>query len=130
MLTNYLGGQYFLTVDEIQVDEKNVYLIESKHSKSSFLPSKSDIKDGLLKMILYTNLKNTEVNEISKNAIPVLKLTSSKLQKSFGSITNNSICEIRNFAEKNEIGEENYKILVDLWKESNRNNFQIELLKL
>ncbi|TAE07597.1 MAG: hypothetical protein EAZ95_18250, partial [Bacteroidetes bacterium] len=56
-ITNYLGGQYFLTVDEIRIEAEKLYLIEGKHTKSGLLPSLGDIKDGLLKMILYANLK-------------------------------------------------------------------------
>jgi hypothetical protein len=62
-ITNYLGGQYFLTVDEILLTEDKVILIEGKHSKNAVLPSKGDIKDGLLKMILYCNLKKLRLME-------------------------------------------------------------------
>jgi hypothetical protein len=37
------------------IENDIVFLIEGKHSANSILPSKGDIKDGLLKMIL--NLK-------------------------------------------------------------------------
>lgn len=39
-ITNYLGGQYYLTVDEIIISSTKVRLIESKHSKNSLLPIK------------------------------------------------------------------------------------------
>ena len=51
----------FFTVDEIKLAE-TLSLIEGKHSVNAILPSKSDIKDGLLKMILYCNLSDTKVN--------------------------------------------------------------------
>jgi len=75
-ITNYLGGQYFFTIDEVLIKENVVELIESKHSKTANLPSISDIKDGLLKMILYSNLKDVEVNGIKMKSKAVLKLTS------------------------------------------------------
>jgi len=50
-ITNYLGGKYFLTVDEVAITKNTISLIESKHSKSTLLPGISDIKDGLIKMI-------------------------------------------------------------------------------
>jgi len=50
-------------------------LIEGKHTKTDNLPSEGDIKDGLLKMILLTNLKDVQVRRIKYNPIPVLKLT-------------------------------------------------------
>jgi hypothetical protein len=34
-ITNYLGGQYFFTVDEVSIDKNIVHLIEGKHSKDS-----------------------------------------------------------------------------------------------
>jgi hypothetical protein len=78
-ITNYLGGQYFFTVDEVFIDNDTVYLIESKHSKQNILPSKGDIKDGLLKMILYSNLCEVEVNGKKMKSKAVLNLTSPKV---------------------------------------------------
>ncbi|MDR0872696.1 MAG: hypothetical protein LBN27_04405 [Prevotellaceae bacterium] len=78
-ITNYLGGQYFFTVDEILIEKDTVYLIESKHSKNSILPSKGDIKDGLLKMILYSNLCEVSVDGVPMKSRAVLKLTSGKI---------------------------------------------------
>lgn len=43
-ITNYLGGKYFFTVDKILIKDENLFLIESKHSKSNKLPSVGDIK--------------------------------------------------------------------------------------
>jgi hypothetical protein len=126
-ITNYLGGQYFLTVDEVQIDKKDVYLIEGKHSKSSLLPSKSDIKDGLLKMILYTNLKNTEVNGKAKNAKPVLLLTSSKLKSEINSNTESP--EIDKFCTKNKFKNAQKKLITNLFEEAQTNNFLVILKK-
>ena len=80
-ITNYLGGQYFFTVDEVLIDKDTVYLIESKHSKQNILPSKGDIKDGLLKMILYSNLCEVEVDGKRMKSKAVLKLTSPKIDR-------------------------------------------------
>ena len=49
-------------------------LIEGKHSASGY-PSLNDVKDGLLKMILYTNLKKVYYNNKEFVPIPILKLT-------------------------------------------------------
>jgi len=76
-IKNYLGGIYYFTADEAEIKEKSICLIEGKHTKKKELPSLNDIKDGLLKMILFTNLKDITVgnsNEIY-NKIPILKLT-------------------------------------------------------
>ncbi|MDH7517865.1 MAG: hypothetical protein QHH19_05935 [Candidatus Thermoplasmatota archaeon] len=77
-IKNYLGGYYFFTVDEFELHGKDVYLIEGKHTKQNKLPSNEDIKDGLLKMILFTNLKDVIINNKKYNSISLLKLTTKK----------------------------------------------------
>lgn len=75
-ITNYLGGNYFFTADEIELHENQVYLTEAKHTaKLNKLPSLADIKDGLVKMVLFTNFESVEVDGKCYNPIPVLKLT-------------------------------------------------------
>jgi predicted DNA binding CopG/RHH family protein len=77
-IKNYLGGLYYFTCDEVEVHGKSLYLIEGKHTKRKELPSLEDIKDGLLKMILFTNLKNVQIEGKKYNPIPVLKLTTAR----------------------------------------------------
>lgn len=74
-IKNYLGGNYYFTSDEVEIDKENISLIEAKHTKESKLPSIGDIKDGLLKMILFTNLENVRIDNKNYNPIPILKLT-------------------------------------------------------
>lgn len=74
-IKNYLGGYYCFTSDEAEINEMNVYLIEGKHSGKGKLPSIEDIKDGLLKMILFTNLEDVRIGDKNYNPVPVLKLT-------------------------------------------------------
>jgi hypothetical protein len=50
-------------------------LIEAKHTKEDKFPSAGDIKDGLLKMILFTNLEELKINDKNYNPVPILKLT-------------------------------------------------------
>jgi len=76
-IKNYLGGYYFLTCDEVKVEKGTIYLIEGKHSKQGIIPSLEDIKDGLFKMILFTNLTEVKIGEKEFNPVAVLKLTSS-----------------------------------------------------
>jgi len=91
-ISNYLGGYYYFTVDEARISDENnnnnrnfrkaIDLVEAKHSSKGKFPSLADIKDGLIKMMLYSNLKKVYVNgekngeseEYEVN--PVLKLTS------------------------------------------------------
>ncbi len=77
-IDNYLGGRYFFTADEVWIRRGRLYLAEGKHTKSPRLPSLEDIKDGLLKMVLFTNLKNVEVNGNAYDHVAVLKLTTGK----------------------------------------------------
>lgn len=75
-IKNYLGGYYYLTVDEALIKEDKIFLIEGKHSKNVILPSTEDIKDGLLKMALFTNLSELKVGGKTYDHFPILKLTS------------------------------------------------------
>ena len=74
-IKNYLGGYYFFTVDELRIKKDTIYLVEAKHSKSGKLPSEDDIKDGLLKMILFTNVTEVKSNDNSYKPNAILKLT-------------------------------------------------------
>lgn len=84
-IKNYLGGVYYLTVDETEIRGNDLLLIESKHSTRDLLPSASDIKDGLLKMFLFINLKEILTDGVRYQPCPVLKLTSAKLEGSVAS---------------------------------------------
>ena len=74
-IQNYLGGYYYFTSDEAKIKGSNVFLVEGKHSKNNSLPSLEDIKDGLLKMILFTNLEEVKIKGKNFNPVAVLKLT-------------------------------------------------------
>jgi len=78
-IKNYLGGYYYFTCDEVEIHEDRLYLIESKHTKTGILPSDGDIKDGLIKMILFTNLENVKIDDRKYKPIPILKLTTNKV---------------------------------------------------
>ncbi len=77
-IKNYLGGNYFFTADEIIIKDDKIELIEAKHTKSGILPSVGDIKDGIIKMILFTNLKSVMIGDKEYKHKAVLKLTSGK----------------------------------------------------
>ena len=74
-IKNYLGGYYYWTCDEIEIHGNRMYLIEGKHTRNAKLPSSGDIKDALVKMMLFTNLENLTVGESKYIPIPILKLT-------------------------------------------------------
>lgn len=79
VIKNYLGGQYFLTADEIFWEERqgSKYLViqESKNAGQSLLPSVSDIKDGLFKLVLYSNLDSVNLANENQQFITRLYLT-------------------------------------------------------
>jgi hypothetical protein len=78
-IENYLGGTYFLTADEVILDG-DVYVIqESKNSTKGFLPGLSDIKDGLFKLILYSNLDSLYLDSKPVDFRSRLKLTGEKV---------------------------------------------------
>ena len=76
-IKNYLGGYYYFTCDEVEIHGNELHLIEGKHTKTGVLPSEGDIKDGLIKMILFTNLENVVAEGYEFKPVPVLKLTTS-----------------------------------------------------
>jgi len=108
-IKNYLGGFYCFTVDEVELKDKEVYLIEGKHSKG-LLPSISDIKDGLIKMILFTNLEDVRINGKSFDPKPVLKLT------------------VENHFDNKKLSETQKKNLDLLYREAKINGFLIKIV--
>lgn len=74
-IKNYLGGEYYFTADEAKIDSGYLYLIEAKNTVRGGLPATSDIKDGLIKMVLFSNLTRVKVNNMEYQKRAVLKLT-------------------------------------------------------
>ncbi|MDR0768446.1 MAG: 30S ribosomal protein THX [Dysgonamonadaceae bacterium] len=125
IITNYLGGQYFFTVDEIETDNDTVSLIESKHSKNAILPSIGDIKDGLLKMILYSNLCHVSVDEVEMKCKAVLNLTSTKLK---GELTSEvPVRDKTDFLSNNNFSQKQIKFIDALFDEAKENGFIIKI---
>ena len=108
-ITNYLGGNYYFTSDEVELHGKDIHLIDAKHTKEDKLPALGDIKDSLLKMILFTNLEDVNVDNKKFNSIPILKLTT-----------------IDNF-KLEDINKSQKEIMEVLKKEAKTNNFRILL---
>lgn len=108
-IKNYLGGNYYFTADEVRIENNNIYLVECKHSCRNKLPSLDDIKDGLLKMILFTNLRTVCINNKRYNSIPILKLTS------------------ENNLNINHLDPRSKELLDKLYKEASLNNFIIDI---
>ncbi|MCK6604593.1 MAG: hypothetical protein L6Q59_06840 [Ignavibacteriaceae bacterium] len=124
-IENYLGGFYYLTTDEVRIDGENIHLIEAKHSKSSILPAISDIKDGLLKMVLYCNLEKVTIAESTLIARPRLLLTSEKLNGAIDS-TDTEATQSK-FFKLNKLNSKNIQIISSLFHEALENNFVVEI---
>jgi hypothetical protein len=124
-IANYLGGQYFLTVDEVLLTEDKILLIEGKHSKNSILPSKGDIKDGLLKMILYCNLSEVTVNGKFIQSEAVLSLTSSKLKGAIDNFSSNEL--ISSFVKENNFSAAQKQLIETVIAEANENKFIVRV---
>lgn len=74
-ISNYLGGVYHLTVDEVYIQGNVFVLQESKNSSKGQMPSEDDIKDGLFKLILFGNLECLRLEGQIVEFTTCLKLT-------------------------------------------------------
>jgi len=124
-INNALFGKYFFTCDETRIEGSTLYLIEAKHSQRAKFPSKNDIKDGLLKLMLYTNLSNVKIGKSAFNLRVMIRLTSSKLKGSINSDANGELIE-RFFAENN-FALKDREFFKKLFAEARGNKFTIIL---
>jgi hypothetical protein len=109
-IKNYLGGYYYFTSDEVRIEGSTIYLIEDKNSKKSLIPSLEDIKDGLVKMILFTNLKNVKIGNTGYTPKPLLKLTSN-MKFSAQSLKKTQVDNLR--VLKKEASENGFRVLIN-----------------
>lgn len=124
-ITDYLGGKYYFTCDETLVAGDKLYIIEDKHSKNGKMPAVSDIKDGLLKMMLYSNLKNVKIGGKSVAYEPVLRLTGGKLQGAVSSANNEK--ELETFFALNSLTAKQRDFITKLFAEARANRFVVKL---
>ena len=107
-IKNYLGGYYYLTVDEAEIKKDSIDLIEAKHTSLGNLPSINDIKDGLVKMNLFTNLKEVKIGSNEYHPNPILKLS------------------VAGGFSKDKLSPKQIKLCRLLEEEANTNGFQIK----
>lgn len=120
-ISDYLGGKYFLTVDEAVYEDETLHLIESKHTERGKLTHASDVKDGLIKMILYRNLVNVARNGKPIQFVPVLRLTAKEMQSAITSTAKPE--ELAKFIETNRFDFKQADFLKKLFAEARENNF-------
>ena len=103
-IENYLKGKYYLTVDEAIINGNQIQLIEAKHTNSDRLPSYDDVIDGIVKMILFTNLDLVEINGKKYRPQAVLKLTNKNgiKENNLSSSDNEFLMKLRNEAKINK----------------------------
>lgn len=124
-INNSLFGKYFFTCDETKLESQIVYLIEAKHSQRAKFPSKNNIKDGLVKMMLYTNLTNIKVGTKFYGLKVQIRLTSNQLKGSTNSDTKEE--EIEKFFAVNLFDLPGKKFFRKLFQEARVNKFTIIL---
>jgi len=112
---NYLGGVYYLTVDEV-IREGDIYVIqESKNSTKGSLPSLDDIKDGLFKLALFSNIDALLLEGQKVDFIVRLKLTGKDI---YGTLFMPcSSCELDQFIAENRLNERKVKVIRGLYDE-------------
>ncbi len=121
IIKNYLGGLYYLTVDEVKIKDDKLFLLEKKHSKNSLFPSIDDIKDGIVRMMLFVNLAETKIVNRVVNHFSVLGLTSVK----FKGFCHNIIPEpeTRSCLATNNFSIQQQKTILSVFHEGKLNNF-------
>ncbi len=124
-INNALFGKYYFTCDETKIEGKTLYLIEAKHSQRSKFPSKNDIKDGLIKMMLYTNLTNVKIGKNQVELGVKIRLTSNQLKGSISSDAKEE--EIGLFLTENTFAVQDKEFFKKLFQEARENKFTIIL---
>jgi len=125
-ISDCLGGQYYLTCDEIFEIGENKYLIqESKNSTSEVLPTVAEIKEVLLKMYLFSNIDEIRLKRKKVDANFRIKLTSESMIGKLYLKDSTSKYEIEEFIKSNKLSKSRRNLIYGLHKEVLHNNFTI-----
>lgn len=124
-INNSLFGRYFFTCDETKIENRTVYLIEAKHSARARMPSRNDIKDGFVKLMLYTNLRNVKVGAAPHKLKVQIRLTANQLKGSINSdAPTNTVAK---FLNDNSFAVSDANFVKKIFEEARANNFTIIL---
>ena len=119
-ILNNLGGEYHLTADEIYWESDRLVIQESKNTTTKKLPSMSDIKDGLFKLILFVNMEQVSVDDKSDvEFVTKLKLTGDLAGSLF---LPNAMEQVLNFCRENRLTVADQRTIVLLDQEASENN--------
>ena len=119
-ISNYLGGQYYLTADEVYWENAQLVIQESKNSSKGKLPSEDDIKDGFFKLILFANMKEVTIDERTNIQFTTrLKLKGNLIGSLFLPCATENVF---NFCSENRLTQTHQKRLISLNQEASENN--------
>ncbi|MDP3770973.1 MAG: hypothetical protein Q8R16_01590, partial [bacterium] len=123
-MQNNLGGNYYLTSDEIFIDEKSkkVIIQESKNATDSRLPKEADIKDGLFKILLFSQIKDLKIDDVKYQYSVSLKLTGT-ISSSISLPAEKAVIE--NFVKKENFSNSEAKLVFMLDEEAVENKYKI-----
>ena len=127
VIKNYLGGLYYLTVDEVILEQNRLILQESKNATKGKLPSSADIRDGLFKLILYTNLDSLYHEKKKQNFVARLRLTGKEIKGTCLLPHITAVAE-QKFIQENALSKAQKILLESLRKEAVSNNLEIEVV--
>lgn len=119
-ITDYLGGIYHLTPDEIILDKTEYIIQESKNASKGNMPSFDDILDGLFKLILFSNLDGLTLNNKPVSFSTCLNLTGTKIKGVLALPATQG--EITIFIRDNPSLQSKLDLIKKLNKESDKNN--------
>ena len=119
-ISNYLGGQYHLTADEVYWEDDQLIIQESKNSSKGKLPSEDDIKDGLFKLILFANMEQVSIDERANIQFATrLKLTGDLVGSLF---LPRETDDIFDFCAENRLSQVHQRRILLLNQEARENN--------
>ena len=119
-ISNYLGGQYYLTADEVYWKDDQLIIQESKNISKGKLPSEDDIKDGLFKLILFANMEQVSVDQRANIQFRTqLKLTGDLVGNLFLPC---EVDDISGFCAENRLSQVHQKRIFLLNQEAHKNN--------
>ena len=119
-ISNYLGGQYHLTADEVYWENDQLIVQESKNNSKGKLPSENDIKDGLFKLILFANMEQVSIDERANIQFATrLKLTGDLVGSLFLPCETDDIFD---FCTENRLAQTHQKRIFLLNQEASENN--------
>jgi hypothetical protein len=104
-----------------------ILLTEAKNTNISLLPKSGDIKDGLLKMMLYQNLDQVYRNKERRLHRASLKLTSPYIKGNILSTSPKTL--VQSFLSLNSFSESDKQLIQQVFNEANSNHFLMQIGK-